>query len=947
MNIHSEPSGPISSRREFLLAAGTGILAATAPIAFSGDASSNDAPASKGDASPSGAPSARRAVAVVWKDDVEGGEVEVTYAALHALDRPAKENQAANSPGDFVLVPGVKRLEIHIDDARTELGARPTRIGVRFRKRNAGSDESPAGFTFFLRDVVPQTPILVRGLQVAVLAADDRRTYEQVDAAVRAKKLQSVRESIDAAPEETYESACRGVKEMRCPTWLGLGRDMRIFRVMPLDSVGYWGCVEPYDLGRSAIPAEGRDPGRYYFILGRGARCSVDIVRRLEDGVLPIVKSTQRDGDIEYSLTLFATLEKEPLNADNVRGTHWLAAYANSAGKMLTKSETAQYEQMMPAEVAQREQELVCRVRVEAVNRGSVPRYAYAKAGYIKANALEGVGSAKFIEGRRTNAAGKVMAVNLLNGEPMPQEEMAILIQPGDKETFDFIFPHRPLSHERAAAVGKQSYEAHYEACKAYWRGRLAEGARFSLPDAAIDERLRAGLPHLDITTLGLSETGPLAPFVGWYAPIGSESAPIIQFYDSLGYHRWAERCIQLFLDRQQDDGFIQTCLGYQLETGPVLWTIGEHFRYTRDVAWARRIQPNVLKACRYLLDWRRRNMKEELRGKGYGLLEGKVADPQDFYHSFMLNALTYLGLKRAVEMYAEIDPDAVAEVKRELAPYLADIRRAFSDNVARSPVIPLGDGSWIPSFSPWAEYAGPVSLYADGGSWLSHYMFASRDSLIGALFLGIGEVLDPNEQLAEWLLYAHQELMTHRNAGFSQPYYCRHDWLHLRRGEMKQYLKTYYNQFASLQDRETYTFWEHYVGVGESQHKTHEEAWFLMQTRWMLWEEDYDSGTLRLLSMIPRAWLEAGKEIVMEKCKSYFGEFSLRVRSLAPDGRIEAVVRLHGPVKIRPKTVVLRLPHPANRSPSEVRGGRYDEKTESVIIEPITESMQIVLRYA
>ena len=141
--------------------------------------------------------------------------------------------------------------------------------------------------------------------------------------------------------------------------------------------------------------------------------------------------------------------------------------------------------------------------------------------------------------------------------------------------------------------------------------------------------------------------------------------------------------------------------------------------------------------------------------------------------------------------------------------------------------------------------------------------------------------MLDPNEQLAEWLLYAHQELMTIRNAGFSQPYYCRHDWLHLKRGEVKQFLKMYYSQFASLQDRETYTFWEHYVGAGESPHKTHEKAWFLMQTRWMLWNEDYDTRTLRLLSMVPRAWLEAGKKIKLEKCASYFGPFSLDVQTM------------------------------------------------------------------
>ena len=57
----------------------------------------------------------------------------------------------------------------------------------------------------------------------------------------------------------------------------------------------------------------------------------------------------------------------------------------------------------------------------------------------------------------------------------------------------------------------------------------------------------------------------------------------------------------------------------------------------------------------------------------------------------------------------------------------------------------------------------------------------------------------------------------------------------------------------AGLADRETYTFWEHYFHA--SPHKTHEEGWFLMQTRWMLWLEDGD--TLKLLPGVPRAWLE------------------------------------------------------------------------------------------
>ncbi|MCC6125932.1 MAG: hypothetical protein IT426_13285 [Pirellulales bacterium] len=925
-----------SNRRSFLLAASAGLLAGTAEGAFGQIPANDEANPAPGVGNPAAGASEVRSVAIVWKDDVEGGEVELAHAALESLD-----GKTAKPSGDFRLESGSRRLLIHLGDAQTGLGAYAACVTVHFRLRNAPPETAPRGFSFFLRDVAPETPLLVRGLNVAAVPADDARSYDAIDAAIRAKRLRSERDAIDAEPEETYENACLHTRSMRCPTWLGVGRDMRIFRVMPSDVDGYWGQIEPFDFDRArgVDLAEPNVPVQFRFVLGRGAACSVNIRRNLEEGALPIVRSVQRDGDVEYRLTIFATLEKEPLTTENVRGTHWTAALAHTRGAMLTDREKELFEnQLRLPEVENREQELICWVHVEAVNTGAVPQYAYLQAGSETRRR-------KFGKGNRLAPDGKVVCVNRLDGRPMPQEEMAVLLPPGGKLTFEMLYPHRPLPRERAAALAGQSFDAHLQACRAFWRRKLEQGAKITLPEPAVDERVRAGLLHLDIATLGMTRSGPLLPTVGRYSPIGSESAPIVQFYDALGYHELAERSIQFFLDRQRADGFIETFTRYQLETGPVLWTIGEHFRYTRDVPWARRILPNVLKACNYLLAWRRRNLREDLRGKGYGLLEGKVADPNDFFHSFMLNAVTYLGLKRVVEMYAEIDPPAIAEVRDELAQYLADIRRAYAENVVKSPVVPLRDGSWIPSFSPWAEYRGPVSLYAEGGNWFSHGMFASRDSLIGALYLGIGEVLDPNEQLAEWLLYAHQELMTLRNAGFSQPYYCRHDWLHLRRGEVKQYLKTYYNQFASLQDRETYSFWEHYSGI--SQHKTHEEGWFLMQTRWMLWDEDFDAGALRLLSMIPRAWMEAGKEIKLEKCKSYFGEFSLRVRSRAPDGRVEAEVQLHGPAERWPKTIVLRLPHPTGKRPREVRGGQFDARSECVAIIPAAASMRILLRYA
>src|SRR5450756_1543733 len=152
------------------------------------------------------------------------------------------------------------------------------------------------------------------------------------------------------------------------------------------------------------------------------------------------------------------------------------------------------------------------------------------------------------------------------------------------------------------------------------------------------------------------------------YSPIGSESSPIIQYLDSMGLHDLARRAIMYFVEKQYDDGFMQNFGGYMLETGCVLWTIGEHWRYTRDSEWVKSIRDNIVKAVDYIIAWRNRNKRDELRGHGYGMLDGKVADPEDNYHIFMLNSTAYIGLKRAAEVLSAIGDPRAADIAAETA---------------------------------------------------------------------------------------------------------------------------------------------------------------------------------------------------------------------------------------------------------------------------------------
>lgn len=867
-------------------------------------------------------------IAFVW----EQGPVEGSVAVVHGTrGKMWSENGIVDNDRFTLPDTAAPRLEVEITDAMLEPGAGAARVTL---------DCSRGTCTLFARDVSSAHPVLVPSYGVAVTTADDTRTFADI-----AQARQELTRSALLAPEseESYESAAEQTRHQRCPTWLGVGRDLRLFEIHYEERFGFWGYVQPrYHSVLPRWPETGEHPCRLRFAVGAGASCRVDITRRLEDGVLPILHSTQTEGDMTYDVTAFATLESGPLTEPRVAGTDWQVCYANTGGNMTTPEQGAAIEEACRREMYGRDEEVLCWIRVEAVNRGAVPRYAWFKGVYAEPQ-RPGVWEAEHDSttgATRFLSSGRVVCLHRLNGVPAPQAEVAVLVAPGERAVYDYLVPHQPLPPDRAAALAELDFDAHLDACRRYWRKRLSRGAAVHLPEKAIDERVDAGLLHCDLVTLGRSTEGPLLPTIGWYAPIGSESAPIIQFFDSMGWHDMAERSLQFFLERQFDNGFMQNFGGYQLETGPVLWSMGEHYRYTRDSDWVRRVTPHILKACDYLLQWRERNCIEGLRGAGYGLLDGKVADPEDFFHSYMLNGLSYLGLSRAAEMLQAVDHDEAGRLASEAAAFREDIRTACEESMGRSPVIPLDDGTWVPTVPPWTEYPGPVALYAEGGGWFTHGTFSGRDSLLGPLCLVQSEVFGADEPIVEAMLNSHRQLFTLRNAGLSQPYYCRHDHVHLCRGEVDAFLQTYYNQLAGLQDRETYTFWEHYYGV--SQHKTHEEGWFLMQTRWMLWMEQGDA--LALLPGVPRAWLNDGNTIALDSVASYFGPVSVTVQSALDEGVIRATVTCA--TDRRPASVRIRLPHPQKARAASVHGGAYDALKETVTVGDFTGTAEVELQF-
>jgi hypothetical protein len=873
-------------------------------------------------------------IALIWKRARPDGQLKVSDGILVEIKADGGRGMIDGKDHFTASQEGAFRLHATINGSGVISGKGSTLVTV-------ATKTDP--FSFFLRDVNKRRPIYLPSLEVIVTEIEDRRSYEEIERDVRSKNRLTELQQIDSQPEESFNKAARVVRNLSVQTWLGLSRDMRIFAVGErLD----W--IQPrYPWILAQLPEFQDNPVRYNFIIGRGWGAVENISRRLDDGVLPILQGAVTDGGINYHLTTFVAPEKSPLTLQTLRGTHYLVADGYSAGHMFTKEQQAKYDALEPSELNQAE-ETVLYLRVEAVNTSTSPRYAWFKTAAPTGNtAGQSIGADPqdgWLYDERNGfgsyKSGRVFAVTKLNGSPAPAEEMSVLLDPGETATFQFYLPHRPVSAERASTLAKTDFNARLAECRRFWKQKLASAAQINLPEKRINEMIRAGLLHLDLITYGLEPADPLAPTIGVYSPIGSESSPIIQFMDSMGWHETARRALMYFLDKQHDDGFMQNFGGYMLETGAALWSLGEHYRYTRDDEWVRQIKPKLLKSCDFILKWRERNFRENLRGRGYGLLDGKTADPEDPFRSFMLNGYHYLGLKRVAEMLAKVDPIESQRLYKEADAFKQDIRTAFNETMARSPVAPLGDGSWRPTVAPWADYPGPLSLFGGGGKWFTHGTVTTRDSLLGPLYLVIQEVFEPDERETTQMLNFHNVLMTERNVAFSQPYYSPHPFVHLLRGEVKPFLKAYYGAVASLADRQTYTFSEHYFS--SSPHKTHEEGWFLMQTRRMLYQEQGE--TLKLLPGAPRAYLANGKRIELTNVATYFGPVSLRVISKLSKNRIEAEVECRSEHK--PKVVELRLPHPKGRRPILVKGGTYDAKTESIRVAPFNGRASLVLKY-
>ena len=501
---------------------------------------------------------------------------------------------------------------------------------------------------------------------------------------------------------------------MRVPTWLGLSRDMRLFEVVYYDELGGGVEIMPRFHGDKLTLAEtaGKEV-RHAFCMGRGIGCVSQTTRRLEDGYLPILHSTTRDEDVVYSLTAFASLERSALTAATLRGTHFLVADGHGVGHMFTEAQQGEFDRLRGAE-EQREEEVVLCVRAEAVNAGAVPRYAWFKS--VRPNVWPepegGVGVDGATGFSRLGASGPVFCVTRLNGAPMPQSEVALLLQPGEKAVVEFFLPHQPLPTERAAALAEADFDKRHAECRAFWLKKLDSGAHISVPEPVVDEMVKAGLLHLRPGRLRAGAGRPVAPTIGVYSPIGSESSPIIQFFDSMGWHDLARARARLLPGQAARRRLHPELRRLHARDRPGALDHGRALPlHARRRVGARDQGPSCSRRATTCSPGASGTSARSCAAAATACWTARWPTREDSFHSFMLNGFAYLGMQpRRRRCSAQVDPAESRRLARRGGgvPRRTSARRSTRRWPARRS-IPLGDGTWVPvACRRGPEYRGP-----------------------------------------------------------------------------------------------------------------------------------------------------------------------------------------------------------------------------------------------
>jgi hypothetical protein len=465
-----------------------------------------------------------------------------------------------------------------------------------------------------------------------------------------------------------------------------------------------------------------------------------------------------------------------------------------------------------------------------------------------------------------------------------------------------------------------------------YWRRVLNQSARLITPEPVLDDFYRAVPGHLLINSefdpgsrRRFARVGSLS-----YGNYGNESCMMVLDLDRRGYHQEAADCLETWLQYQgtvglpgdfdSKAGVLYGAAGYESggynqHHGWILWTLAEHYRFTRDDAWLRRVAPGIVAGADWIIRETGRNARRQDLDQGL-LPAGSLEDIGDWWTWLSTSCYSWRGLDGAAWALEQIQHPDAPRIRAAAEASHKSLVDHFRAAAARSPVVRLRDGTAVPQFPSYLQRRGRSF------GWICQ-------TLEGAIHLLITRAIDPKSTEAQWILKDYEDnLFLSRQYGytvddFNQYWFGRGGMsmqacllfdveAYLDRDDVKQALRAMFNAIAVSHFPDVHMNTEHalpQMGDWRGDHyKTSDEANACGWLRYLFVREEGD--VLLVGQAIPRDWLKPGQKCGIENTATYFGNTSV----LFHGGRRSITADLQGPMRNPPREIRVRF-----RTPGEI----------------------------
>ncbi|MBW8040689.1 MAG: hypothetical protein FVQ85_11885 [Planctomycetes bacterium] len=809
-------------------------------------------------------------------------------------------------------------------------------------------------FSFAASDLIKQGHIFIPDFGVIVRGTGDDTTYKSAEQNWQNNKNKNIYTRVSGVPEQTLTQAWKDIPDKGhhyIPLSFEGGRQH-----FGVDADGSVFCHYHW---LSRLP--GRDTKRCLYegnnIRYRFGLSGAKLVdRHIVDGCLPIIVSQwQRDG-VQYRQTAFVV----PFDGVPEAGQR---IFADDTLVLMMRFE------IQPVDNAD------CQAKLDLEVIAGGTEQLTLENGLIFAEGQEPKRLRMLFTSSDTSSSYSLTA----------QDKKVIyragLTADNPKRTIDIAIPYITLTESKEwEALRRIRFYGTIQAVREYWRKRVQAGAQILTPEPMINDFYKAHVSHLLINTereVGTSDRYMAKVGTFHYGVYSNESCMMVSDLDRRGYHKRAEQALETWLHYQGTVGLPgdfstkkgqfygaagYEAGGYNQHHGFVLWCLGEHYWYTRDVDWLKRAAPKIVKGCQWIIRERSRTIVEAdrspIRAIERGLLPpGSLEDISDWRSWLSTNIHSWWGMQNAA---AALDAAGLPEGKRllkEAAAYRKDILTAFTEAMQRSPVVRLRDGSWIPHVPPESHRRGRTF------GWLT-------ETLEGAIHMIRTGMIEPHDRLATWIikdfednLYISEQYGYNITGAEFERYWFSRGGIsmqanllcnpipYLLRDEPKHFLRAYFNAFAVSYFPDTRMMTEHALpNIGDwrgDHYKASDEA---NSTYWLRMMFILETGEdLWIGSAVPRYWLANGKRCGIVNAGTYFGPMSAQYESRVAEGRIEMTI--DPPRRNPPKRILVRFRHPDGRrmTSCKVNGKAYkriDPVKELIVLTKCRKPIRIIAYY-